>query len=79
MKITRNSIILTNRESQEHGYHEGPPNGVYNALSEKRKKNLKASAQTLAKERNRMVEVFATQRGAQPWVVYACDHEGCEF
>lgn len=81
MKIDRKkaTITLTNRESRDHGYHEGPPHGVYNSLSEKRKKNLKESAQQLAKESNRHVEVFATRRNQQAWVVYACDCAGSEF
>lgn len=74
MKITRNSIILTNRESRDAGHHVAKDPEMAEARRE-----YAREAHKLARFNDCHVEVFATQRGAQPWVVYACGHERCEF
>lgn len=71
MKITKNSIILSNRESRAAG-HQG------NADCDDRTAGsfggeIRQAAHDLANRTGRHVEVFATRRGCQPWIVYACE------
>ena len=71
MKITKNSIILSNRESQAAGHHN-------NADCDDRAADafggeIRQAAHDLANRTGRHVEVFATRRNCQPWVVYACE------
>ncbi len=77
MKITRNSIILTNRESRDAGHHKA--HTIDAQIMDSARQEIKREASKLARFNNCHVEVFATQRGAQPWVVYACDHAGSDL
>ena len=73
MKTTTNSIILNNRESREAGHHEGhTPDG---RDADRIGGEIRQAAHGLAKRNGCHVEVFATRRGCQPWVVYACEAE----
>lgn len=71
MKITKNSIILSNRESQAAGHHN-------NADCDDRAADafggeIRQAAHDMASRIGRHVEVFATARGGQSWLTYSCE------
>jgi hypothetical protein len=73
MKITKNSIILNNRESRAAGHHGSAD--CDDRAADAFCREIRQAAHDLANRTGRHVEVYATRRGAQPWIVYACEAE----
>lgn len=79
MKTTKNSIILTNQESYRAGHHRVTPPRAGSVASREIDRlggEIRQAAHDLAKRKGCRVEVFATRRKCQPWLIYACDAEG---
>jgi hypothetical protein len=73
MKITRNAIILSNRESRAAGHHGNAD--CDDRAADRFGGEIRQAAHDTARRTGRYVEVFATRRGCQPWIVYACEAE----
>ena len=71
MKITKNSIILSNRESRAAGHHGNAD--CDDRAADSFGAEIRQAAHDLADRTGRRVEVFATRRNCQPWIVYACE------
>jgi hypothetical protein len=73
MKIKYNAIILSNRESRTAGHHGNAD--CDDRAADRFGGEIRQAAHDKALRTGHRVEVLATRRGCQPWLVYACEAE----
>lgn len=72
-EVNMKSITLTNSESKACGHHE--PEGCDVAGGHEARATVRRRAQAMADATGRQVEIYATRRNCQPWLVDVVDPE----